>query len=81
MSQIQILEDLTNVFRSVFEDDSLVITPTTSADDVEDWDSLTHATLISEVQEHFKVKFKITEVLKLNNVGDMVALIESKLNA
>lgn len=79
MDSNQILAEINTVFRNVFEDQSLQVGLTTSADDVEDWDSLTHATLISEVQDHFKVKFKISEVLKFNNVGDMVALIQEKL--
>ena len=72
------LDRLTNVFRDVFGDDDLTITRETSAADIEEWDSLTHVTLIVTVEREFDLRFKSSEVSALNNVGDLVDLIERR---
>ncbi|HEY7208860.1 MAG TPA: acyl carrier protein [Bryobacteraceae bacterium] len=69
---------LTSIFQDVFDDDSLQIRPEMTADDVEDWDSLTHINLITAVEREFKVKFTTSEVTGLKNVGDLIALINKK---
>jgi acyl carrier protein len=69
---------LTRVFQDVFDDDTLEIRPEMTADDVEDWDSLTHINLITAVEKEFKVKFTTAEVTGMKNVGDLIALIEKK---
>jgi acyl carrier protein len=79
MKKEMIKKRLTPVFRKVFTDNLLVITDGLSAQDVENWDSLTHMLLISEVEHEFAIKFKLKDLNKMANVGDMVAIIESKL--
>lgn len=79
MEKEEILSRLTPVFRKVFGDNSLVITDQLSALDVEKWDSLSHMLLISEVENEFTIKFKLKDLNKMANVGDMIAIIESKL--
>ena len=59
----------------VYEDDNIVVTETTSAADIEDWDSLTHITLISSVEEEFDIKFSMKDVIGMKNVGEMVDII------
>lgn len=78
MSDSAIYEQLTQVFQDVFDDDELAITPDLTADDVEEWDSLSHIRLVLSVERAFKVKFSAAEVDKLKNVGDLVALIKAK---
>ncbi len=75
----EILPELNKVFVRVFDDPSLVITEATTAEDVARWDSLNHTILLARVQEHFKVRFSLREIMKLNNVGDLCALVRSKL--
>ncbi len=70
------LARLTEVFRDVFDDDSLVITVETAAGDIEGWDSLMHVTLILNLEKAFKVKFTSSQVASLKNVGDLLKLIE-----
>lgn len=70
------LARLTQVFRDVFDDDTLVITTGTAAGDIEGWDSLMHVTLILNVEKAFRVKFTSTQVASLKNVGELVKLIE-----
>ena len=67
---------LNEIFRDVFADDSVTVTETTTSSDIEDWDSLTHITLISEVEDEFDIKFSMKEVVGMKNVGEMVDIIE-----
>jgi acyl carrier protein len=69
---------LTEVFHDVFDDDSIDVTPGLSAKDVDGWDSLTHIRLILTVEKTFQVKFSTSEIGKLENVADLVALIRAR---
>lgn len=73
------LEDLTPVFRQVFDDDAISLTRNTTADDIDDWDSLTHMNLVMVVEVKFRVKFALGELQSLRNVGDMLELINKKI--
>lgn len=75
MTRQEIFEKLNEVFSDVFDEDITVTAETTSAD-IEDWDSLTHITLISEVEDTFGFKFSMRDVLGMKNVGEMVDIIE-----
>lgn len=76
----QILDELTVVFRDVFDDDDLRIAASTVASDIPEWDSLTHVRLMLSVQAVFKVKFAAADITKLQSVGDLVALIQRRLS-
>jgi acyl carrier protein len=78
MDENQIYTRITQVFHDVFDDDSIVVTPGLSARDVEGWDSITHIRLILTIEKAFKVKFSTSDIGKLANVGDLVALIEAR---
>lgn len=69
---------LTQVFRDVFDDDSIVLRPDLSAKDVEAWDSLTHIRLLLTIEREFHIKFTVTEVGELKNVGGLTDLIQAK---
>ena len=73
-----IYDRLNRVFRDVFDDDTIKVGPRTTADDIEDWDSLEHITLISSVERAFKMKFKMSEISSMKNVGEMVSIIEQR---
>ena len=73
-----IFEQLTEVFRDVFDDDELVIDATTTAQDVEGWNSLAHIRLVVSIEKAFKLRFSAAEIGNLKNVGDMVELIRLK---
>ncbi|WP_104750177.1 acyl carrier protein [Helicobacter cynogastricus] len=79
MEQAQIFSQLQEIFRDIFDDSTLVINESTNASDIEDWDSLNHISLVSAIEKHFKVKFHLSELQGLKNVGEMVVLIKSKL--
>ena len=78
MDEADIYAKLSTVFYDVFDDDSISVTSGLSARDVDEWDSLTHIRLMVTVERAFKVKFSTPEIGKLENVGDLVALIKSR---
>lgn len=78
MTREEVYEELNGVFQDVFDDESIVVNDETTADDIEDWDSLEHINLIVSVEKKFGVKFNIGEVHSMQKVGDMVTLILAK---
>jgi acyl carrier protein len=78
MDEPLIYSRLSEIFRNVFDEDSLQVTPGLSAKDVDGWDSLAHIRLIVSIEKAFRIKFSTAEIGKLLNVGDLVALIESR---
>ena len=80
MSRQQVLDEVQKIFQAVFDDDELMISDSTNSDDIEDWDSLEHINLIIAMEKRFQLKFDIKEVGKLKDVGEMIDLIERKLN-
>lgn len=74
-----IFDKLNLVFRDVFDDEDIVVTEVTTANDIEDWDSLEHINLIVEIEKAFGIKFSMGEVNTMKNVGEMAELIERKM--
>lgn len=72
------LERVNEVFRTVFEDDTLVINEGTNAEQIEKWDSLQHINLLAVLEETFGITFDIDEIVAMENVGDIVSIIEAK---
>jgi acyl carrier protein len=68
---------LQDVFRQVFDDDQLVITPETSRRDVADWDSVAQVKLVLFLEEEFAIRFTEDEVSSLQTVGELLACIET----
>jgi acyl carrier protein len=73
------MEPVQEVFKSVFEDDNLVVEPHTTANDVPGWDSFTHMSLIVALEKRFKIKFALIDLQQMKNVGEMIALISRKM--
>ena len=76
MDKQSIFDAVQQIFRDNFDDEELVITPETCADDIEDWDSLEQINLLTAIEKKFNIKFKLADVRNLKNVGDLLALIE-----
>ncbi|MBD5114297.1 MAG: acyl carrier protein [Ruminococcaceae bacterium] len=74
----EIYKRLNEVFRDVFDDDSIEVSGDTTADDIEDWDSLNHITLIDAVESEFGVRFTMGEVSGMKNVGEMTEIIKER---
>jgi acyl carrier protein len=79
MEKETIITNLTEVFRRVFNNETIVLKDELTANDVENWDSLSHMILISEIENTFKVKFKLKELNKVHNVGDLIDLVIQKI--
>ena len=75
-----IVEKLTAVFRKIFNNNQLVLSPEMASKDVESWDSLTHMLMITEVEEAFSIRFSLRELTHLKNVGNLMDHIEAKLS-
>ena len=71
MKREEIFEKLNEVFRDVFDDEDITVTDSTTAADIDDWDSLTHITLIGTVEDEFGIKFPMKDVVHMKNVGEM----------
>jgi len=76
---MSIYEKLTEIFQDTFDNDDVIAAPDLTANDVEEWDSLSHIRVIVAIEEEFDIKFSISEITNLQNVGEMAALIERKL--
>lgn len=79
MNRTEILEKLNEVFHDVFDNNDIVVTEQTNANDIEEWDSLIHITLISAVEDEFDVSFDMKTVVSTKNVGDMIDAIEEQI--
>ncbi len=75
----EIYRKMTDIFQDVFDDDSIVVTPELTAQDVAEWDSLNHIRLILTVQKTFGISFSAAQTANLKNVGDLADLIQSKM--
>ena len=75
---MDVTERLTRVFRNVFQDDSIILNPQMTADDVEGWDSLSHVNLIIAVEIEFGIEFTQAEIRTFENVGALINAIEKK---
>ena len=72
MTRSDAYEKLNEVFRDVFDDENIIVNDYTVAKDVPGWDSLTHITLISEIEDAFDIHFAMKDVTKMHNVGEMM---------
>ena len=78
---MDVKDKLDGVFQEVFKDDTIVINPETTANDVEGWDSFSHVILITAIELRFNIKFSFKEVMSFKNVGDLIRCIERKIAA
>ena len=81
MGSNDVYGQLTEIFREVFDDDSIVLTPATTAADIRDWDSAAHVNLVVAIETRMKIRFKTFELESLHNVGHLADLIQTKLAA
>lgn len=79
MTRVTILEKIQEIFKEIIDEIEVELTETTTANDVEEWDSITHIEIISEIESQFKIRFSINEIENLKNVGDILSLIETKV--
>ena len=78
MTEADIYAQLTELFREIFSDDDIVLTPATTAADIDGWDSFNHISIIVAVETKFGIKMETREIEGLNNIGTLVAVIGRK---
>lgn len=79
MTKSVILEKVQDIFRDVLDNDEIVLTAETTADDVDEWDSLTHVQLTVAIEKEFGIKFTAKEILGWESISDCVENINTKL--
>lgn len=79
MERIELTNQLTTIFRTVFSDQAIILNDALTANDVERWDSLSNMLLVTEIENVFNIKFKLKDLNKMQNVGDMINIIDSKI--
>jgi acyl carrier protein len=81
MNQSSVTARLTEIFRDVFDDDTIVVTPELTAKDVYGWDSLTHIRLMLTIERALNIRIQAHEMASLKTAGDLIRLVEAKLAA
>ncbi|MCM1232531.1 MAG: phosphopantetheine-binding protein [Ruminococcus flavefaciens] len=79
MTKDEVMKELNQIFRNNFADDSINLTENTTAEDIEDWDSLEQINLLLACEKNFHIKFNFDDVANLKNVGEMAMLILEKI--
>ena len=80
MNKNEILKNLQDIFRDVFDNEEIELTYETVAEDIDEWDSLAHIQLIKEIEKEFGIKLSSKEILSWDDVGEMIDAIFEKLN-
>ena len=79
MDRSEIYAKLNEIFRDVFGDDSITVNDSTTAKDVEGWDSLHHISLLAAIEDEFDIEFSMGQTVKMKNVGEMVDYIQEEI--
>lgn len=78
MEKNEILAKVQDIFQDVLDNEDIELTYETTAEDIEEWDSLSHIQLIVAIEKRFKIKFTSREILSWKNVGEMIDCIATK---
>jgi acyl carrier protein len=79
MTEPELYTELNTVFQRVLDDDTIALTASTTAEDVEGWDSMNHIFIVVELEKHFCVKFHAAEMEEVKNIGELVTLLTKKM--
>jgi acyl carrier protein len=78
MDRNELLKQINTIFIDTLDNEEVVIEETTTANDVEEWDSLTHIQLVVAIERHFKIRFTSKEIQSWGNVGAMIDCMQGK---
>ena len=78
MTKDELLKQINTIFINTLDNEDVIVNETTTANDVEEWDSLTHIQLVVAIEKHFKIRFTSKEIQSWDNVGVMFECIQKK---
>jgi len=76
---VSIQEKIQEIFRIIFDDENIILSESTSADDIEDWDSFGHINLIEAIEKEFEIRFNSEQIFEISTVGDLIKMINEHL--
>lgn len=79
MKNIEIFDKVIEICKDVFDNNDLILTESTNAADVEEWDSLTHLSIISDIEVEFGISFTLDEITNSKNLGELLTALERHL--
>ncbi len=80
MTKEEIIKKIELSFKKILQHDNFSLTIETTASDVDGWESITHMLIINDIEEHFNIKFKLIDLMKMENIGDLISAIKSEIN-
>ncbi len=80
MTKEAILDKVTESFIKILEHSNFELNNETTANDVDGWESVTHMMIITDIENNFNIKFKLMDLMNMNNVGDLIETIQKELN-
>lgn len=80
MNKEDILFKVRAAFVTVLEHENFQLDESTTANDVDGWESITHMMIIEEVEKSFNIKFKLMDLMNMNNVGDLITSIQKEIH-
>jgi acyl carrier protein len=80
LNQKDLLEKIRPAFVKVLEHEDFVLTENSTTNDIDGWSSLTHMMIISEIESDFNIKFKLIDLMRMENVGDLIVAIQNSQN-
>ncbi len=80
MDRTSLLSDIQDIMRNILDEEGIILTETTTAGDLEGWDSLTHIQLVLAIEKHFNIRFDTKEILLWKDIGEMLNAVSSKIN-
>lgn len=78
MERNDVLARVQDIFRDVLENDDIVLSDGTTADDIDEWDSLSHIQLIVAIEKSFRIKFTSKEILSWKNIGELIDTVQAR---
>jgi len=78
MERNEILKEITEIFVDTLDNENITIEESTKAVDIDAWDSLMHVLLVDEIEKHFNVRFKASEIQNWKDVGEIIDSIDQK---
>lgn len=79
MNRQELLNQINEIFKEVLDNEEILLSEQSTADDVEEWDSLSHIQLIVAIEKFFKIRFTSREIQSWENIGELISSVETKL--